>query len=297
VTVTGEVPAEGRVRLVLITGLAGSGKSTVAKCLEDLGYYVVDNLPLPLLAQFLEDPLAFVGGRRNLAVVADHRAQGVAQRLPELLESVDRERITPTLLFLEAGNERLVRRFSETRRPHPVAAEQGLLDAIAQEREDYSELRGLADMVFDTSEWSIHELRAKTIRAFACGPEGAPEMQVSLSSFGFKYGVPYGADLLFDVRFLPNPYFVPELREHTGLEEPIQEFLAKVPDFHELRQRLRDLLLYLLPRYRSENRAYLTVAIGCTGGKHRSVAICERLRDDLETAGWKVRLEHRDVER
>src|SRR5690606_18701122 len=138
------VPAEGRVRLVLITGLAGSGKSTVAKCLEDLGYYVVDNLPLPLLAPFMEDPLAFVGGRRTLAEVADHRAQGVAQRLPELLASVDRDRIAPTLLSLEAGNERLGRRFSETRRPHPVAAEQGLLDAIAQEREDYNELRGLA---------------------------------------------------------------------------------------------------------------------------------------------------------
>lgn len=294
---TKETATDTRARLVLITGLSGSGKSTVAKCLEDLGYYLVDNLPLSLLEQFLADPFELIGEVRNIAVVADHRSPGVAGRLPELLARVDRRVLAPTLLFLEASDERLIRRFSETRRPHPVAAEQGLLEAIGRERADYGELRGTADMVFDTTEWSIHELRAKAIRAFACGPEGAPDMQVSLSSFGFKYGVPYGADLLFDVRFLPNPYFVPELRDHTGLEAPIQEFLAKEPDFHELRARLRDLLLYLLPRYRRENRAYLTMAIGCTGGKHRSVAICERLREDLEAGGWKVRLDHRDVER
>lgn len=289
--------AADRRRLVLITGLSGSGKSTVAKCLEDLGYYLVDNLPLPLLERFLADPFGLIGEARHVAVVADVRSEGVAARIPELVSRVDRRVLAPTLLYLEASDERLLRRFSETRRPHPVAAEEGPLEAIRREREAYREIRGLADMVFDTSEWSIHELRAKTIRAFATGSEGAPEMELALTSFGFKYGAPYGADLLFDVRFLPNPHFVPELKEQTGRDPDVRAYLEAVPDFGELRERLLHLLIYLLPRYRSENRAYLTVAIGCTGGKHRSVGICESLRDGLEQAGWRTRLEHRDIER
>lgn len=292
-----ELGEVARHRLVLITGLSGSGKSTVAKCLEDLGYYVVDNLPLLLLEHFLAEPFALIGGPRHVAVVADLRAPGVAAKLSDLIERVDRNLLTPTLLFLESSDERLMRRFSETRRPHPIGEEESLVGAIAREREAYRDLRGAADMVFDTSEWSIHELRAKVIRAFACGPEGAPGLQVALSSFGFKYGVPGGVDLLFDVRFLPNPYFVPELRDHTGLDADVRAFLEAEADFHELRDRLLQLLLYLLPRYRRENRAYLTVAIGCTGGKHRSVAICEALKAGLQDSGWTSRLEHRDIQR
>jgi len=283
-------------RLVLITGLSGSGKSSVAKAFEDLGYYTVDNLPLPLLARFVAEPLELVPGHRRIAVVADVRAPGFGDQFPALVRGIDRTAVEPTLLFLEASDEVLVRRFSETRRPHPLADDGPLIEAIRRERELLADLRGSADLVFDTSEWSIHEIRSEVYRGFA-GREGAPSMVVSLVSFGFKHGIPYGTDLLFDVRFLPNPQWVPELREHTGQEEPVRRYLAEQPDFAELLTRLTDLLLYLLPRYRQENRSYVSVAIGCTGGRHRSVTVAEALGERLEEAGWPARVIHRDVAR
>ena len=282
-------------RLILVTGLSGSGKSSVANCFEDLGYYTVDNLPLPLLEQFLERPLELVKDHRHLAVVTDVRAPGFARELPGLVAKIDRATVQTTLLFLEAADEVLVRRFSETRRPHPLAADRPVIEGIRQEREELAEVRALADMVIDTSEWSIHQIRSHIYREFAEDPTGG--LVVSLVSFGFKYGIPYGTDLLFDVRYLPNPHFIPGLREHTGLEAPVQEFLLAEPDFIELVERLRDLLLYLLPRYQRENRSYLSVAIGCTGGKHRSAAVTVRLAAELEAAGWAVRVIHRDLGR
>lgn len=285
-----------RARLVLITGLSGSGKSSVAKAFEDLGYYVVDNLPLPLLARFVEKPLELVAGHPRIAVVTDARAPGFAEQLPELIRGIDRQRIEPTLLFLEASDEVLVRRFSETRRPHPLSGDEPVTEGIRRERELMADLRGMADLVFDTSEWSIHEVRSEVYRGFA-GREGEPPMTVSLVSFGFKHGIPYGTDLLFDVRFLPNPQWVPHLRDHTGQEEPVRAFLGEQTDFRELVDRLADLLLYLLPRYRQENRSYVSVAIGCTGGRHRSVAVCEALGERLDEAGWTPRVIHRDVAR
>ncbi len=286
-----------RPRLVLITGLSGSGKSTVANCFEDLGYYVVDNLPLPLLAPLLADPTGLVEGHAKIAVVTDVRAPGFAEKSLVLVNAIDRQRLDFTLLFLEASEGSLVRRFSETRRPHPLSACGSVVEAIRQERELLAELRGMADRVLDTSEWTIHETRTQVYREFASGPGGEPAMTVSLVSFGFKHGIPQGADLVFDVRFLPNPHFVPGLREKTGQEPEVRAFLDQQPDFHALLDRLSDLLLFLVPRYRAENRSYLTIGIGCTGGRHRSVAIAEELGSRLKAQGCTARTAHRDLER
>jgi UPF0042 nucleotide-binding protein len=284
-----------RAKLALITGLSGSGKSSVAKCFEDLGYHTVDNLPLPLLRDFLSRPLELVEGNDRIAVVTDVRAPRFADEFPRLVEDIDTDRVEPILLFLEASDETLVRRFSETRRPHPLAVDRPVIEGIERERRLLSDLRGIADMVLDTSEWTIHEIRSQIYREFAERPEG-PAMVVSLMSFGFKHGIPYGADLLFDMRFLPNPHFVPGLREQTGRDAAVREYLEGQEDYREIVGRLRELLGYLLPRFRREHRSYLTVAIGCTGGRHRSVAVAEALREDLGGEGWSVRLIHRDVD-
>src|SRR4029079_3944003 len=232
---------------------------------EDLGYHCVDNLPLPLLRRFLEDPLGMASGDGRIAVVADLRARGFATEFPGLLRDIDRGRIDLTLLFLEASDEALVRRFSETRRPHPLADDGPAIEGIRRERDVLADLRGAADLVLDTSEWSIHETRGIVYREFGAGPGAEPAMVISLVSFGFKFGIPYGTDLLFDVRFLPNPHFVPGLRERTGQDAPVREYLERRPDYAELIERLAALLSYLLPHYRRENRSYLSVAVGCTG--------------------------------
>jgi UPF0042 nucleotide-binding protein len=286
-----------KAKLVIITGLSGSGKSVVAKCFEDLSYYTVDNLPLPLLSQFLDNPLELVSGIDRIAVVTDVRAPGFAEEFPRLFAEIDRERIDPRLLFLESSDEVLVRRFSETRRPHPLAADRPVIEGIRKEREMLADLRARADMVFDTSAWSIHEIRSQVYREFATNPGEEPGMVVSLVSFGFKHGIPTGTDLLFDVRFLPNPHFVPGLREQTGQDHGVMAYLDEQPDFEEVLRRLTDLLLYLLPRYRRENRSYLSVAIGCTGGRHRAVAIAERLQKALDREDWPARVIHRDIAR
>jgi UPF0042 nucleotide-binding protein len=290
-----ERPKDGR-QLVLITGLSGSGKSTVAKSFEDLGYYCVDNLPLGLLREFLGDPFSHVEGRERIAVVADVRAAGFSRELPELIERLGAARYPLVVLFLESSDEALVRRFSETRRPHPLAAGGTALEGIQRERQLLADLRGRADLVFDTSAWSIHEIRGHVYREFA-EREQDGSLSIRLVSFGFKFGIPYGSDLLFDVRFLPNPHFVAELRDLTGKDAAVMAYLEKQADFAELTGRLQDLLLYLLPRYRDERRSYLSVAIGCTGGKHRSVAVCERLAAALDAAGWRARVAHRDIDR
>lgn len=284
-------------KLVLITGLSGSGKSIVAKSFEDLGYYTVDNLPLPLLRRFLYDPLEHVRGIERIAVVTDVRAPGFAEEFPRLIAEMDRDEVEVTLLFLETSDDVLVRRFSETRRPHPLAIDRPVIEGIRRERELLGDIRSRADMVLDTSEWSVHEIRAQIYREFAGNPGDEPGMVLSLVSFGFKHGIPPGTDLMFDVRYLSNPHFVPGLREKTGQDSEVMEYLRKQPDFEEIVQRLADLLVYLLPRYRRENRSYLSVAIGCTGGRHRSVATCERLKTELDQRGWPARLIHRDIAR
>jgi len=291
-----ETARTGRARLVLITGLSGSGKTTVANCLEDLGYYVADNMPLGLLEQFLADPIRQSGGRQRIAVVADLRCGDFAVEGPRLWRSLDRSALAPTLVFLESSEEALLRRFSESRRPHPLGAEIPVAEAVRRERERLADLRGMADLVLDTSDWSAHEMRSLVYRRFGRELGYEPEMRVSLLSFGFKHGPPSDADLVFDVRFLPNPHYVAELRDRTGREQPVVDFLEEQKDFGDLLARLGDLVLYLLPRYRQENRSYLTIAVGCTGGRHRSVAVGERLAARLREAGWEVDLRHRELE-
>ncbi len=293
-----EKDALDRPRLVLVTGLSGSGKSTAAKALEDAGYYCVHNLPWPLLKRFLSDPVAQVGGRRPIALVTDVRAAGFAESVPQLLLDVDRKNFRFVVLFLEASEESLVRRFSETRRSHPLGdGDRPLIEGIRREKELLSELRGQAGLVFDTTDWSVHDARREIYREFTDSPEEAPEMVVSLVSFGFKHGIPSTSDLLFDVRFLANPYFHPHLRELSGKDAPVREFLEAQDEFGELCERLTDLLLFLLPRFRRDNRSYVSLAIGCTGGRHRSVATAEYLNKVLSEKGWTVRLKHRDCER
>jgi RNase adapter protein RapZ len=290
-------PSGERARLVVITGLSGSGKSTVAKCFEDLGYFTVDNLPLPLLRNFLDNPVALVDGNRRIAVVTDVRAPRFAEEFPTLFADIDRRKIAPMLIFLEASDEALVRRFSETRRPHPLAQDGTVIQGIRRERELLGELRDRSEMILDTSEWSIHQVRSHIYRELAEVPEGYGTLTVSIVSFGFKHGIPYGTDMLFDVRYLANPHFIPGLREQTGLDRAVREYLEGHEDYLELVQRLADFLLYLLPLYRRENRSYLSVAIGCTGGKHRSVAISEALSARLEAESWAIRTIHRDLAR
>ncbi len=287
------------LRLVLITGLSGSGKSSVAKCFEDLGYYCVDNLPLPLLRRFLSHPLELVEGHEQISIVTDVRAPGFAEEFPRLVREMDRSRLSVTLLFLDASEEALVRRFSETRRPHPLAGDRPLLEGIRQERELLAEVRGIADLVLDTSDWSIHEVRNQVFREFAesTKTEGVMGPVVSLMSFGFKHGIPTGADLLFDVRFMSNPHFVPELKDQTGQDAAVRQFLGKLDEYHELLQKLEELLQFLLPRYARENRSYVSVAVGCTGGRHRSVAVAEELALRLQEGDWSVRVIHRDIAR
>lgn len=284
-------------QLVLITGLSGSGKSTVAKCFEDLGFYCVDNLPLPLLRSFLEDPVAHVKEANGIAVVTDVRAPGFAEDFPRLVAEIDQRQTQVALLFLEASDEALVRRFSETRRPHPLALDRPVIEGIRSERKILQALRDRADMIFDTSEWTVHEIRNHVYREFASEPGEVPTMAVSIVSFGFKHGIPYGTDTLYDVRFLANPHFIPGLREKTGEDPEVLAFLEVQSDFADLVGRIQDFLLFSLPRYRRENRSYFSIAIGCTGGKHRSVAVAEQLAEALGSNGWPVHLVHRDIKR
>ena len=287
------------IRLALITGLSGSGKSTVAKCFEDLGYYCMDNLPLSLLRPLLRSPADHLGDSRRVAVVTDVRAPGFAEELPRLLQELDDAAIEATVLFLEASDESLVRRFSETRRRHPLTldGDTSLHEAILEERRLLANLRGAADMIFDTSEWSIHEIRRQVWERFAEESSDRPQLVVSIQSFGFKHGIPYGTDLLFDVRFLENPHFVPDLRALTGRDARVVHYLESGTEFNELVERLQELMVFLLPRYRDEKRSYLSVAVGCTGGRHRSVAVCERLAHRLANGGWAVRVDHRDLDK
>ncbi|HKB78217.1 MAG TPA: RNase adapter RapZ [Thermoanaerobaculia bacterium] len=282
--------------LVIITGLSGSGKSYVQSTLEDLGFYCCDNLPMQLTEAFLEE----VGAHEDasqVAIVADVRTHDFARVFPEFY----RERIQKlvpnvVLIFLEATDEVIARRYSETRRPHPLAHDLPIEEAIRTEREALTEVKSLANMVLDTSQFSVHELKAEIIRRFGL-PHYTPSMLVTILSFGFKFSLPYNLDLLFDVRFLPNPHFVDALRPKTGLDAEVIEYLKQQPEYEVFYAKLLDFVSYLLPGYQREMKSYLTVGIGCTGGRHRSVAVAQRLGDDLQALGYTVEIVHRDFKR
>lgn len=282
--------------LVIITGLSGSGKSYVQSTLEDLGFYCSDNLPLELIEPFLDEVASHENANR-VGIVVDVRTHDFAKIFPTFY----RERIqklvpNAVLIFLEASDEVLARRFSETRRPHPLGKDLPIIEAIQQEREDLAEVKALANLVLDTSQFSVHELKAEVMRRFQL-PGYEMSMLVTIITFGFKYSMPYNLDLLFDVRFLPNPHFVEELRPKTGLDKEIVDYLDEQPAYEEFYKKLLSFVSYLVPQYQKEMKSYLTIGIGCTGGRHRSVAIGQRLGDNLAALGHAVEIVHRDVRR
>ena len=288
------VHADPRHKLVILTGLSGSGKASALKAFEDLGYYAVDNLPLELLTPFAELVAQSVEITRA-ALVVDVREGQRIERFPAILREL-RKHLSTTVVYLEASEAALLRRFSETRRPHPLGREAMVAQAIQAERTLLDPVRNVADILVDTSNFNVHELRAYIQNQFERGSNGK-SMLVSAVSFGYKNGVPLEADLVFDVRFLPNPHFVPEFRHLTGRHPKVIAYVRKFEQTQEFLNRVTDLLLFLLPNYIHEGKSYLTVAFGCTGGQHRSVMIAEEVRKRLAKEGYRVKASHRDMPR
>jgi UPF0042 nucleotide-binding protein len=277
--------------LVIVTGLSGSGKSYVNKCLEDMGYFCVDNLPLELVEPLLSRVTA-----SRVGVILDVRNPDFAGRFPKILSRLRQSVPGTRLLFLDASEESLIRRFSETRRPHPLSGDRSLLQSLRREREMLEEVRSEADVVVDTSEMTVHELRSFIQKTFVGDPSRA-RMVVSATSFGYKFGVPHDVDLLFDVRFLANPHFVPELKPKTGLDPAVAAYIEKDSETERFLARVGEFLDYLLPLYEREHKSYLSIGVGCTGGRHRSVFVAERLAAMLKERGYPVRVSHRDATR
>lgn len=285
-----------RPHLVIITGMSGAGRSLAAKALEDLGFFVIDNLPATLIDGVVAGADLKEGARRRLAVVVDTRGGLEFGDLDLVMRRLAADGVPTTLLFLDADEEVLAKRFAESRRPHPVPGDT-VPESISRERQALEDLRGRADVIIDTTDRNVHELREAVTEAFAAGTSDRP-MKVSVTSFGFKHGVPRVVDLLFDVRFLPNPHWDEELRPLTGLDEPVRERVLSDPASQEFLDKVDDLLEFLVPRYAAEGKAYFTIGIGCTGGRHRSVAIAEEIARRLEDRpGIEVTTRHRDTSR
>lgn len=283
-----------QMRMVVVTGLSGSGRSAALKAFEDMGFYCVDNLPLVLLPAFVD----FAQGSEEAVLSAigiDVREKDFAERFPVLYREIRTRGNAIETLFLDASDQTLVRRFSETRRPHPLArGTTALIDGIRNERAALSEVKKLADQIIDTSEYTVHDLRQAVERHYSGGEAGRP-LVITLITFGYKYGVPYDMDLMFDLRFLPNPHFVPEFREHTGEDPRVREYVIGGAESEQFIVRLQHFLEYLLPRYRREGKSYLTIGFGCTGGRHRSVAVAISMAERLRLSGYEVNLKHKDM--
>ncbi|ABS24370.1 RNase adapter RapZ [Anaeromyxobacter sp. Fw109-5] len=291
-----ELVNRGGPEVVILTGVSGSGKSTALRALEDAGFYCVDNLPILFLEKLLELSGHTAGEVSRIALVVDAREGRFLADAPRVIQEIRQQGADVEVLFLDASDESLVRRYSETRRRHPLAGESGTVpDGIAAERQALAALKAIADEVIDTTTLNVHELKRLVTRRFATS-EGA-RLGVTVVSFGFRFGLPTHADVVLDVRFLPNPYFIPELKPHPGTDPRVARFVLGQPDAKAFLERISDLLGFLLPRYRAEGKSYLTIAIGCTGGKHRSVALAGALAERLEGGGQPVRLWHRDVEK
>ena len=286
---------KGSQPFIVLTGLSGSGKSQAIRALEDLGYFCVDNLPTTLIPTLAKLSLRAGGDIDKVAIVVDVREGGFLSSFPKIFRRLRAmPRLNPVLIFLEATNVALVRRFSETRRPHPLAPDRSVSEGIREERSRMNLIRALADEIVDTSDMTVHELRQ-----FFMGlsrDRSRARLVITLLSFGFKHGVPLDADLMFDVRCLPNPHFVPGLRRRTGRDRAVVKFMERDPSTRGFMDRLEEYLRYLIPYYVEEGKTYLTIAIGCTGGRHRSVMIAERLRKALADVGLvRVRVKHRDI--
>lgn len=280
---------------IILTGLSGAGKSQAMRALEDLGYFCVDNLPTMLIPALAR--LSLQGGEiEKVAIIVDVRERNLLSSFPEVFRGLQKmRRLNPVLIFLEASHSALVRRFSETRRPHPLAASRSVSEGIREERLRLSPLRELADEIVDTSDMTVHELRKFFM---GLSKERRETLVVTMLSFGFKHGVPVDADLVFDVRPLPNPHFVPALRRRTGRDRAVVAFMERDASTREFIDRLQQYVAFVLPYYVNEGKSYLTVAIGCTGGRHRSVMIAERLaRTTQPVPGARIRVRHRDIGR
>jgi RNase adapter protein RapZ len=281
-------------QLVILTGLSGSGKGSVLNTFEDLGFYCVDNLPVGLISTFSE--LYVEGGSEveRAALLVDAREGEQIEKLPRIYRKLASEH-PATLVFVEASDEALLRRFSETRRPHPLSQDHSIAEGIRLERRRMAPIRRLADVIIDTTKFNVHELRQFIIDRFQ--NPGRRPLLVSVVSFGFRYGIPADADLVFDVRFLPNPHFVPRLRQFSGKDPRVARYIRSFSQTGEFVRRIESLLLYLIPHYISEGKSYLTVALGCTGGRHRSVALAEVIRRDLKRKGHSSKVVHRDIDK
>lgn len=280
--------------VVIITGISGSGKLTALKTFEDLGFYAVDNLPIALVPKFA-DLTQDSKTRKRAALIIDIREGEALKQFPLLYHDL-KQRLNCTLVFLDADDAVLQRRFSETRRPHPLGAEKTVLGSIQNEREQLASIQSLADLCIDTSKLNVHELRALLEAKFKDAHEES-KIVVSVNSFGFRHGVPSDSDLVFDVRFLPNPNYIPEFKKLTGRHPSVARYIRSFPQTTEFINRISDLLIYLLPHYIREGKSYLTISFGCTGGHHRSVLIAHEIYKHLKKAGFPVKESHRDVDR
>jgi UPF0042 nucleotide-binding protein len=283
-------------RVVFVSGLSGSGKTTAMNALEDLGFYCVDNLPAQLTSQVLDLCTQAEPPIEKIALAIDAREERFLRELPPVLDDLRRSEARVRVLFLDCATDVLVDRYRETRRVHPLSPTGSVEEGIARERELLAEIARLADLRLDSSDLNVHELR-RAIAEWADAGVATRGPVVSLVSFGFRHGLPRGADLVFDVRFLPNPHFEPRLRPRTGLDAEVASFVIDTPSAKQLLEHLRGLLVFLLPLYEREGKSYLTVAIGCTGGRHRSVAVLEALAALLRRLGQNVSVTHRDVEK
>ena len=284
-----------RLQLVVVTGLSGSGKSTAIHVLEDLGFYCIDNLPVALIPRFVDLWESSQEEVRRVALGVDVRERLLLAELPSVFSELRSRGVALEVIYLEASDDVILRRFSETRRPHPAAEGGGLADGIRREREKLKTLREASDRIIDTSGLTVHELRATLRDLLERAETGA--MTVALMSFGYKYGLPTDADLVFDCRFLPNPFFVEELRHRVGTDKAVADYVLDRDETRQLLEHVMALLDFTLPRYQHEGKSYLSIAVGCTGGRHRSIALIEELRRRLAERGYRVIVRHRDVER
>ena len=283
------------LNIVIITGLSGSGKSMAIDALEDVGYFCVDNLPVLLLPKLLELHSGGVSEIQKLAFGMDLRQKEFVKNYQEIFHLLRKEGYSFVVLFLECSEEVLLKRYSETRRQHPIANGANLVDRIRSEKRQLKELKEMADRIIDTSNLTVHQLKDVIIQHALQGVK-TERMRISVLSFGFKYGVPLEADLLIDVRFIPNPYFMPELKKLDGKDERVQQFVTKWTETREFFEKYFALLEYLLPLYEREGKSYLTIAVGCTGGRHRSVTVAEKIFEHLREEKRELTLKHRDIE-
>jgi UPF0042 nucleotide-binding protein len=279
--------------LVVVTGMSGSGKGTVLKAFEDLGFFCIDNLPVPLIPKFIES-IHFSGGEfTRVALVIDIRAGDRLRDLVKVIVELKRSAFHLFILYLEAREDILVRRFSETRRPHPLSAGKPIREAIRMERRRLRKLRELADVTIDTSDYNVHRMKALVAERFREHPRSSAP-NINLLSFGYKHGIPMEADLVFDVRFLPNPYFMPRLKALSGRDRKVKAYLRSFPEVTDFVKRVAGFLEYLLPKYMQEGKSYITISVGCTGGRHRSVFVAEELARFLKKRKRTIQVRHRD---